>query len=113
VSDPSNGWPNYQTLCVYGWLTKDESRLRYWREQAQEAQAQANAEATQPGDNAAELAAQILAAKIEEQFEETNPLEDDDEEVSVWTDLLSAALSEVRWFKIAQAFLNSRGADGR
>jgi hypothetical protein len=107
MPDPTtyNGWPNCQTMLVHDWLTTDEGRIRYWREQARQARAQAEEEATQPQDDAAELAAQILADQIEEEFEETNPLDED--EPSVWTDLLDCALYEVRWFAIAQSFLDS------
>jgi hypothetical protein len=111
VSETCNRWPNYETSCVHAWLTKDESRFSYWRDQAREAQAQAHAEATQPGDDPAQYAAQLLAERIEEHFEETNPLDED--EPSVWTELLDAAQFEVNWFAIAQAFLDSRCAGGR
>ena len=105
VSETCNGWSSYETWCVNVWLTNEESRFRYWREQAVKALAQATVEATQPGDNAAELAAQILADQIEEEFEETNPR--DDYEPGVWIALLDAALCEVRWFEIAQSLLDS------
>jgi hypothetical protein len=105
LSKPYNGWSNYETCCVFVWLTNEESRFRSWRKQAEQALAQAVAEATQPGDNVAALAAQILADQIEEEFEGTNPLDDD--EPSVWAELLDAALSEVNWFEIAQSFLKS------
>lgn len=93
-----NGWENYETWCVYLWLTNDEGSYRYWRE-----------EATRHRKEARKDASEKLAEQLRETFEQFHPFRGEHlakpNEPDVYCDLLDAALSEVDWREIADAFL--------
>jgi hypothetical protein len=93
-----NGWTNYETWVVNLWLTNDEGTCRYWESTAQEIYESAQPKAPFSRD---ERAALLLAEAMKEQLEEDNPLR----ESGLYTDLLTAALSEVNWYEIASHFL--------
>jgi hypothetical protein len=80
-----NGWTNYETWCVNLWLTNDQESY------------EATRELVQRSHNPYE-AAQALRDWVED----TNPLQD---QATVFTDLLNAALSEVNWHEIATHFV--------
>jgi hypothetical protein len=71
------GWTNYETWNVKLWLDNDEGSYHWLGDLAQTA-----------WDNA--------------EIEEQNPLAD---QATMWSDLLSAALSEVNWMEIAGSVL--------
>lgn len=79
-----NGWTNYATWNVHLWLTNDPQTDAAVRSLAQRA-------------SSLYEAAQAVRTYVEER----NPLADD---ASLYTDLLSNALSTVDWDAVARAF---------
>lgn len=88
-----NGWKNYETWAVYTWLTNEEGSERAVREKADE---------FLEGDGNEDAAARELAEWLKEDLESGVPEETDN---TVYGDLLGAALSEVDWYELAEAFL--------
>lgn len=101
---PYNGWTNYETWCVHLWLTNDEGKYNHCRELARQASAEApECEQVRRRVWTVEEAKKFsLADRLKEFIEEMNPLADG---ASMFTDLLNAAISEVNWHEIAEAFL--------
>ena len=95
-----NGWANYETWCVNLWLTNEEGTDCYWREQAAERLAEAEARPEQHL-TPRERAAVALADQLREELtgEEIIP------GANLYSDLLNAALGEVDWHDIADSFL--------
>lgn len=91
-----NGWTNYETWCVHLWLSNEEGSYRYWRE-----------EAGRHLKEDREDARFSLARRLKSELEEASPLE----EASLFSDLLNAALSEVDWHEVADAFLEDLEPD--
>ena len=79
------GWKNYETWCVKLWIDNEEGNYRYWREQTQEA---------------GKDGASTLAMQLHTEIEDAAPSLD-----GMWADLMSAALSEVDWYEIAEAMI--------
>ena len=99
-----NGWSNYETWNVALWIDNDQSSHEYWREQAQEQWE--NPQQTSPHWDRSEAARYSLSAILKDQHEEAMAdVLPKHLQASVWSDLLSAALSEVDWDEIANAFL--------
>ena len=85
MTEKYNNWVNQPTWAVNLWLGNEENTYRYFQDLAKEN--------TEPGD---------LAKLIKEYVEENNPLSN---ESSLYSDILTSALSSVDWFEIAQAML--------
>jgi hypothetical protein len=106
-----NGWNNFETWCVYLWLTNEEGTYRHWRKEAERHQAEAPTHVNvRQGIWTIEQATRYtLGQAIEEDFEAFHPFRGDHVvnrgEPSIYCELLDAALSEVRWDEIAEAFL--------
>ncbi|MFO0888217.1 MAG: hypothetical protein U0790_03615 [Isosphaeraceae bacterium] len=84
-----NGWANYETWAVKLWFDNEEATYRNWMERARSWKGR-------------EDDVRQFAEELEENVREVNPLS---EESSLFADLLSAALSEVDWFEIAESYL--------
>jgi hypothetical protein len=95
-----NGWTNYETWAVSLWLNNEEGTHLRLREMAREAWDNAKADGTSTRE---EVAVISLAEAIKNWIEEMNPLA---EQASLFSDLLSAAISEVDWSEIATAELD-------
>lgn len=89
------GWKNYETWCVNLWLTNDESEYAYWR-------GVTSGLKYEYPDGVTKQAKYDLADRLKIEIGEGAP-----ELKGVWADLLSAALSEVDWYEIAEGFLDT------
>ena len=99
-----NGYKNYETLTVAHWLASEEESRRHWREVAREQKREAPHywEVREEIWAKADAAKYRLARMLRAEVEKGSPLEG---ESSLYSDLLSAALSEVDWYEVAQEFL--------
>lgn len=86
-SDSYNGWTNYETWIAYTWLSDTESDERFMRELAAD------------GDEN-EAAGRIKEALAEQADNEVG-------NGTMWADLMRAALSEIDYLELAQAFRES------
>lgn len=106
-----NGWANYETWCVNLWMDNEEGGWAYWREIAEECLTETVDPGTQAYLTHQERAAYLLADRIKaaHEDEDANPL---DGKPSVYSDLLTAALSEVDWREIAEHYIEDAIDDG-
>jgi hypothetical protein len=95
---PYNGWRNYETWAVNLWLSNEQGSYEYWRDLAREAWQDAEATDILTRE---QVARSGLAARLKDEIEEHNPCPD----ACLYADLLTAALSEVDWYEVAEAFL--------
>lgn len=98
-----NGWTNYETWNVALWLDNDQGSYNHWREKAQDAYDGAESSHR----TREEEAAYTLAASLRADMEEAAP----DLGASCWSDLLTAALSEVNWDEIAAHYIDEVDKD--
>ena len=98
-----NGWTNYETWALNLWLENEEGSYNYWRGEARRHRAEASeCEQVKAGTWTTEQAATFnLADALRDDLEAGSPTT----EASVYSDLLNAALSEVNWHEVANAFL--------
>ena len=99
-----NGYKNYETWCVSLWLSNEQAIDELCRQMAAECRAQATGcwqvrEGIWPPEDAPKF---LLADRLSSMIDEENPLL---ENATLYTDLLCAALSEVDWHEVADAFL--------
>lgn len=80
-----NGWVNFQTWCVYTWLTNDASTYNYIVELIN-------------GQNDIYQSTQLVRDFVEE----SNPF--NEHSASLYSDLLTHSLQSVEWRDIALAF---------
>lgn len=95
-----NGWKNYESWAVVLWIDKDSFSYSTRQEMAQNTW-----DETDGGDDLETRlsdAKRALSESLKDWVEEMNPLANDN---SLFSDLLSAALSEVDWWEIAENFL--------
>jgi hypothetical protein len=95
-----NGWGNYETWAVALWIDNDQRNYSHGQLSAQNAYD--NAEASESFTRE-EQAVIDLANELKEWIESENPLASD---VSMFADLLNAALGEVDWHEIAEHLLS-------
>ena len=87
MSDESyNGYTNYETWAVKLWIDNDEASYNYWMERARE------------------LDETELRDTLQNELEERNPVQT----VSVYTDLMRAALQRVNYQEIARLLKEDR-----
>ncbi len=91
-----NGWSNYETWNVALWIGNDQGSYNESYRMAQSAWDEAEADRT---FTRVERATLDLAESFKVWIEGENPLGRD---VSLFSDLLGAALSEVDWHEIAE-----------
>jgi hypothetical protein len=94
-----NGWSNYETWNLALWIGNEEGSEGYWRDATQEVYDDSEADRT---FTRAERAALDLADRLKDEITEANPLAD---QASFFADVLSAAISEVNWYEIAEHWL--------
>lgn len=98
------GWSNYETWAVSLWLDNDQQSYSYWREETARHRREAG-ESFQVREGLwmeAEAMRFNLADQLKEEITDASPLD----EATVYSDLLSAALSEVNWVEIADHWLS-------
>lgn len=88
-----NGWTNYETWLVKLWQDNDEGSQSYWRDHAEE---RVKVDGRTDGITS-------LADIMKEEYE--NRASDMVGNAGVFADLITAALSEVDWFEIAQHWI--------
>jgi hypothetical protein len=97
-----NGHANYETWATCLWLDNDEGSYRFWREEARDIWRRYQAD-----DDGLHTAKSILAKRLQDEVSEAVPLDG----ASLYSDLLSAALSEVDWFEIAEGMIDEFHSD--
>ena len=99
-----NGWTNYESWAVHLWLTNEQGSYFYWQEQARSRIDDApHSRQVRDGIWTADRAALfMLADQLREEIENEAP----NGAASVYSDLLTSALSEVNWSEIAQAIID-------
>lgn len=96
-----NGWTNYETWLVKLWMDNEEGSDSFWREQANAAFKQAEADGTfTQAENAAFALADVLKELHESAAEAAGVPTN-----GFVADLFNAALSEVNWHEIATSLL--------
>jgi len=93
-----NGWANYETWAVNLWIENEEPTYDEARDMTREALDENEDEDT---------ATYILSKRIKEWVADMTP----DLGASLAGDLLGAALSEVRWYEIAEAWVREEVAE--
>ena len=101
-----NGWTNYETWNAKLWMDNDESSYSYWNEIAQECYNDAEAGESYPSQTREDAAAYTLSERLKDEHEEAAPVV-----TGFYADILSAALSEVNWYEIAQSLLEDVDKD--
>ena len=87
-----NGWTNYETWNVVLWIDNEEGSYRYWRDTVREI-----CEDSDEKDDAI----CSVSKRLEDEIKEGAP-----ELQGTYSDLLSAALSEVNWYEIAENWVD-------
>lgn len=96
-----NGWSNYETWVTKLWMDNEEDSYRYWQERSQEIYNEAEPDEFTKLERARLTLADVLKEKHEEAAERTGV-----PTTGVFSDLLSAAMSEIDWREIAESLLN-------
>jgi hypothetical protein len=99
TTEKYNGWHNYETWTVHLWLSNDQSSCDYWRSAARESWESVEADAVFSRSTAARFA---LADRLKEEIEAGDPIAE--AEPSLYSQLLTAAISDVNWDEIADSF---------
>lgn len=99
-----NGWSNYSTWDVHLWLTNDQGTYNLCRELARESVEEASTCSQIEEGIWTEVQARrfLLADRLRDHIDEINPLVG---EASLFSDLLGAAIQDVDWHEVADAFL--------
>ena len=108
-----NGWTNYETWNVKLWIDNEEGDYHYWRERVQEIRCNHTEVILKDVNNIEDDIANFdsdsarydLMTELQDWVEEGNPL---NEQPSMYSDLLGAAICEVNWHEIAQAMIDDQ-----
>lgn len=92
-----NGWTNYETWNLNLWLDNDQGTQEYWRERAEQIYRD-----TDPGEDRRSDATNELAEALKDETQENQPQIDN----GFYADILSAAVSEVNWYEIAEYWIS-------
>lgn len=95
-----NGWTNYETWNVALWIDNEQGSYNQWRSRCQGLLDETDV--NDPIEERRSDAAVPLSRELQSEIEDANPLASDS---SMWSDLLSAAISEVNWYEIASNWL--------
>jgi len=98
------GWRNYETWAVALWLDNERKSYEHWREEARRCQHEASTDQRVIDGiwTPKEAATFNLADQLREEIEAERPLT----APTMYTDLLSSALSEVDWQEVAAILLS-------
>ena len=97
-----NGWYNYETWAVKLWLDNDYGSYRYMQERSAEVLAEHTDDDGATDDDAFKIAfADFLRDHHQEAAESVTR-----GQASIFSDLISSALSEVNWEEIAGVYLD-------
>jgi len=96
-----NGWSNYETWDVALWIDNEEGSYNYWREQVTRAVDQNTNSVDDEVDR--DSAISDLSRQLESEIKDSNPLAGD---ASMYSDILSANLSEVDWYEIVEHWVD-------
>jgi len=110
-----NGWTNYETWAVKLWMDNDQGSYEYWQERTRDAWRQSGPKYPNAFVEDHEGNARILLAgwlKDEHDDDSEHPVFKA-AEGTVYSDLLSAALSKVNWYEIAQSLLDDLSDDDK
>lgn len=113
-----NGWTNYETWCVHLWSTNEQATYSYILESAQRClnEAPSHPNVKQGIWSVEQAARYTLGEELRAAYETYHPFRGEHlakpMEADVYCDLLDAALSEVRWSEIAEAFLEGLEPEG-
>ena len=97
-----NGWKNYETWAVKLWMENDESDYEYWKDVTKSQWN--NTQKTTYGTRK-ENAINNLADYIKEWVIDNNPMNQFDNQASMYHDLMNVALSEIDFYEIAESLL--------
>ena len=100
-----NGWTNYETWAVNLWLENEVASYDELRDLANRAWSNASGDSI---EDRKKVAAYDIADSIKNWLGELNPFAD---KASLWSDLLSSALSEVDYDEIATNLLAEVASD--
>lgn len=104
ATETYNGYTNYETWNVALWMDNEKGTYDYWRERAQEIWNDATGTQYQTRD---EVARYDLMQELKEWHDDNMP-----EVEGTYADLLSAALSSVNWYEIAENMLDEVDKSG-
>jgi|SRR5665213_3375087 len=96
-----NGWTNYETWNVALWIDNEPGTYETRREMAVQAWEDAETRRGYESQTRQDSAKYLLSERLREWVEEMAP----NLGASMFSDLLSAALSEVNWYEIAENWL--------
>ena len=97
-----NGWQNYETWNVALWIDNDAGTYGMRQEWVTDALEEVEGTMVVSYLTGEQRVVRIVADRLQEYIEENNPLA---EEASVYSDILSANLSEVNWGEIAKGWV--------